>query len=356
MKGEEPKKVADTRRVLPESILSARKHAIKAGLFESKTLSRNLSKLDDSLRYEADLFTENLSAEKLSLFQSQYLDLEVAAVQNMQLGSFRGIIEKAENNDANNLAPKTLKTAKSDFNIAENLIRQSPRDSRGYEAEVEQANMSAKLLDDVMAKLQGDAKGSSEDVALTLVYQERKLGNLSDMVGDLQDSLTSTESELGTVSERLVRSQGRALDAENDVRFQKAMNEVRTHFAEEASVYRQGQELIIRLKKINFKSGDATIPTSAFPLLSKVSEIVGDLNTNEVVVEGHTDSAGKEGYNLILSNKRADAVKRYFSSIGVEYNIESKGLGEAKPIANNQTKQGRSLNRRVDIVVKASRN
>jgi outer membrane protein OmpA-like peptidoglycan-associated protein len=350
----EAQATAKTRKIVPENVMSARQSAINVRLLKSGTLKSKLGKLDKSLLSASGAFSKNLSVEELSKYQGKYLKLEVEAVQNNQLGAFRRIVKKSEKNDASDLAPKTLRRAQTQINVAENLINQSPRDPSQYRESVDQANKSAKFLDDVMNKLSGEAKGSTEGVALKLVYQERILGKLSHKVEDLEGTLATTNSQVGSMSKELVEKRGEVLSAENKVRFQEAMDQVSKNFVNgEASVYQQGHKLIIRVKDINFKSGSSAIPASSMSLLSKISLIVSDLNPEEVVIEGHTDSTGNQNSNLMLSNKRAEAVKKYLSSLDVKYPVDARGYGESNPIANNQTKDGRSMNRRVDIVVNA---
>jgi len=70
-----------------------------------------------------------------------------------------------------------------------------------------------------------------------------------------------------------------------------------------------------------------------------------------VTVEGHTDAIGTDQYNEGLSQRRADSVKGYLVGGGVaEPRIETHGYGESQPIASNDTDEGRSLNRRVELV------
>lgn len=65
-------------------------------------------------------------------------------------------------------------------------------------------------------------------------------------------------------------------------------------------------------------------------------------------VQGHTDSSGKESFNLTLSTKRAESVKAYLVSKGIDASILSaKGFGSSQPIASNDTKEGKEKNRRV---------
>ena len=73
---------------------------------------------------------------------------------------------------------------------------------------------------------------------------------------------------------------------------------------------------------------------------------------DKVKITGYTDNAGAADYNKTLSMKRAEAVRDYLVSIGVDANkMEAMGQGEAKPVADNSTQEGRTKNRRVEIEV-----
>jgi OOP family OmpA-OmpF porin len=78
-------------------------------------------------------------------------------------------------------------------------------------------------------------------------------------------------------------------------------------------------------------------------------------SVDRIVVIGHTDSQGTEQYNQALSERRANAVKDYLVSKGVPASeIETKGMGETQPVADNKTKEGRAKNRRVEIDIQAT--
>ena len=75
-----------------------------------------------------------------------------------------------------------------------------------------------------------------------------------------------------------------------------------------------------------------------------------------VIAVGHTDSVGSDKYNDRLSQRRADSVKAYLVSKGIEPNrIYTEGKGEKQPVASNKTKEGRAKNRRVEIEVVGTR-
>ncbi|GAA3997345.1 OmpA family protein [Comamonas faecalis] len=87
-------------------------------------------------------------------------------------------------------------------------------------------------------------------------------------------------------------------------------------------------------------------------LVSKVK----DINLEVIIAVGHTDSTGPDAYNQKLSVRRAEAVKAYLVTKGIEKNrVYTEGKGEAQPIASNATREGRAKNRRVEIEVVGTR-
>ena len=92
---------------------------------------------------------------------------------------------------------------------------------------------------------------------------------------------------------------------------------------------------------------------------AKLDDLVGKLkavNLEVIIAIGHTDSIGSKAYNQKLSVRRANSVKAYLVSKGIEANrIYTEGKGETQPIADNRTKEGRAKNRRVEIEVVGSR-
>lgn len=83
---------------------------------------------------------------------------------------------------------------------------------------------------------------------------------------------------------------------------------------------------------------------------------VKDLSLEVIIAVGHTDSVGTEAYNQKLSVRRAEAVKAYVVSKGIDANrVYTEGKGEKQPVADNKTADGRAKNRRVDVEVVGSR-
>src|SRR5437868_7832303 len=92
---------------------------------------------------------------------------------------------------------------------------------------------------------------------------------------------------------------------------------------------------------------------------AKLDDLIGkvkDINLEVIIAVGHTDSVGSDAYNQKLSVRRAEAVKSYLVSKGIEKNrVYTEGKGEKQPVADNKTAEGRAKNRRVEIEVVGTR-
>ena len=139
--------------------------------------------------------------------------------------------------------------------------------------------------------------------------------------------------------------------------FNKKYLEVQAFFrANEAEVYKQRNQLVIRLKAMQFPVGTAVISPENFALLSKVQRAIQTFEGSSVVVEGHTDSTGSDEINQALSTQRAEAVSTYLvanKTIQAD-KIDSKGFGPTRPLASNTTPEGRAINRRIDVIITPS--
>lgn len=110
--------------------------------------------------------------------------------------------------------------------------------------------------------------------------------------------------------------------------------------------------LIVNMSDVLFDFNKATLRPGARERLARVAGIILAYPDLKLQIEGHTDSIGSDQYNQQLSEKRADAVRDYLVSQGVNSNaVVARGLGKADPVASNQTAQGRQMNRRVELVV-----
>ena len=110
--------------------------------------------------------------------------------------------------------------------------------------------------------------------------------------------------------------------------------------------------LIVNISDVLFDFNKYTLKPGAREKMAKVSGILLAYPGLQLKLEGHTDSIGTDEYNLVLSQKRADAVREYLVAQGVAAaSVSATGLGKADPVASNETDAGRQQNRRVEMVV-----
>jgi outer membrane protein OmpA-like peptidoglycan-associated protein len=110
--------------------------------------------------------------------------------------------------------------------------------------------------------------------------------------------------------------------------------------------------LVFKLKAINFETGSNQLTTSSFNILDKMAEILVENPQMVIEVAGHTDNVGDDQKNLELSQKRANEVMTYLTTKGAKASqMKAIGYGETKPIAENETPEGRLQNRRVMFTV-----
>ena len=371
---------SENREAKASGLFEARQAALKAGAGKHPELRSEWKDIDSDVSSKADTL-ETVSTENLAKFQTRYVDLERKATILTQLSTAQAMINGAKKDGASKMAPVTLKKTELAAKSAESVISTNVRHPEGYKAAVTEANTEATLLQDVMTTIKENGKSLSEPAALKLVFQARKIKSLDaanaekaaaevalqkknqELSTDLENKnkdLTATQQNLTVATKDLNATKKDLHSATQDlttanasVEIQKALETARRQFsAEEAEAYQQGNNLLIRLKKVNFASGHADLPGNSLPLLAKVSEVAKSLKAAEIKVEGHTDSTGTAVQNKTISEQRAQAVASYFKTNGFkDIDVQSMGFGFDKPIATNKSKEGRAQNRRVDIII-----
>ncbi len=192
----------------------------------------------------------------------------------------------------------------------------------------------------------------------TLVELQLRKGQLETQVSEqsrhvllLQEEVDRLQAELGGQSRAKERLQA---ELERQQRLKDRVRKVESMFAaEEAQVMRIEDRLVLRLVALNFASGKAAIAKAHEPLLAKLIDALALFPETPIIVEGHTDAYGADLTNLDLSNRRAQAVVQYLlegSPLSPAL-LSAVGYGESKPVANNETPEGRRKNRRIDVVL-----
>ena len=107
----------------------------------------------------------------------------------------------------------------------------------------------------------------------------------------------------------------------------------------------------LNLNVINFSSNSAQIPVDSTDYLNRVATAIKAAPAGTVLlISGHTDNTGDSASNLALSQQRADAVRNYLIQQGVPSNmLVTKGYGDTRPLAPNDTEEGKFRNRRIEF-------
>ena len=117
----------------------------------------------------------------------------------------------------------------------------------------------------------------------------------------------------------------------------------------------EGIRLVLGENSVNFDFNKSTLTAKAKQNLDKLVPVFKEYADTDIKIYGFTDSKGADDYNLNLSNQRATAVKNYLATKGlVSSRFTVVGMGEAEPIATNDTDAGRGLNRRVEFAIVAN--
>lgn len=119
------------------------------------------------------------------------------------------------------------------------------------------------------------------------------------------------------------------------------------------SVTRVGDNIILNMPgNITFATNSSNLNPAFHKVLDSVALVLKEYPKTVIEVAGHTDSTGSASYNQMLSERRADAVSRYLMGKGIQsVRFATYGYGESRPIASNETPEGRQQNRRVELTL-----
>ncbi len=291
---------------------------------------------------------------------------------------------------ARQYAPKSLKNAVDIQHKVEKLIKANPDAQTQAYALSQQGLVSAKRAmrisslgsqvghnpaqleiwidaEDARLAMLGDLLGIKLNSSQTL---EEQLTLLKQGVQDMQASyearLNDADMQVKDLSQKLAKYEGELSDMAEIRRKLQLKREAEAKIKRLTKLFNPKDveilltpdaDVILRMKTLNFRSGSAVIPPETYALLDNAIKSIEMLPKRAIRVEGHTDYMGSNKYNQALSERRANAVGEYLiERLGeADRTINGVGYGEDRPIANNETAEGRTKNRRIDIVVLAPR-
>lgn len=370
-----------------EEVFVARKKALAVNAnnlvpekFETaeKQLKKMLSLLEDG--------EDDRAKRDISSLKSQYLAIELAALKTNMLGVADKTIKSAMAKDLDDVTPLLIAQAKSEYQLALDTLEVNRTDTEKANVHSNKAIWLVKRAEGV-AEINQYFKNADFTEEQKIVWFQEQLGlafsplnselpfnqpnkevvngakdslsqmlatnqtlsfnvsELKDRLESLQHMSKSRETQLSRDKEEMI-----LLAKKDEARF----NDIQALFnEEEATVYRQVNNVLIRAQGFSFKTGGSEIESTNFVLLNKIIDAVNRFPKANIVVSGHTDSTGSNDLNLQLSQDRAKTVANFMTQVG---NIDSsriqfKGFGKNKPVASNETVEGRAQNRRVEILI-----
>ncbi|MGA9236708.1 MAG: OmpA family protein, partial [Desulfobacterales bacterium] len=318
--------------------------------------------------------------------KNSFRDLEIAAIKRNVLGEVRVTLNEADRLGAKKYAPKAYADAVQKLNATDAFITENPYEVEEMTRQAQEALFYARRSVELTRQSKKIQAMNSEQIALWIegiLYQTEEQLNAPDMRDQtfdvqlqningsivaaqknqdfLNTKIKEQQDDIEALKDRVFELEGKSrqeqiareqLEAEK--KFNEKFENIQNSFdRQEAEVYRQGDQLVIRLRGMQFPIGKAVIMPENYALLSKVQLAIRSFNDPEVIVEGHTDSTGSTDVNQQLSQERATAVKDYLVSNDTlpVSSVLAVGYGSTRPLMSNETAEGRAVNRRIDVII-----
>jgi len=395
---QQAKEVSQRAKKVLSDMIKARELAREAG---ATNFEQDYADVEEEFLEVTEVFEKDKierARKKAVKVSKEYRDLELRAIKEQTLGEARKLIKQAKEEGAKKLVPKTYEAVQDRLGEVDEFITKNRYQKLKIHNMASEALLQAGRLVQLTEQTKTMKTMRPESVTL---WVEEVLYNTANKLGtvDMRDQPLAIQVEniMGTIEalqqdhafllEKVKSQQAeiqvkdkkiahleqqtqkeqaakKQLAAEREAvekrlaaerRFHQLFGQVQSYFdPEEAEVYKQGNELVIRLKAIEFPVGKHVILPNNYSVLSKAQRAIRTFGEPELVIEGHTDSTGSEVKNQHLSQRRAEAVRAYLVANGTlpEGKIIAVGYGSKRPLASNKTAQGRAINRRIDVIIR----
>jgi len=388
-----------------EDVLAAREKAIQVN---AKTVAAD--QFDDAEKMLAkaiaqlEIGDEARAKRDIEEIKNQYLAIELNALKKNMLSFAKKAVADAEKRDLDDIAPRTVAQAKDELKLAQDTLEANRTDTAKANVHSNRAIWLIKRAEGI-ADIDSYFDNADFDEEQKILWYQDQLSSVvapinsevqfnnmnkevvaqlrqqvSSVVSDNEALMTQVASTQLEMQQIATASQTRASQLERDkadalmiaqmerekveaarekVEAAKKADDARftavqSMFSEdEATVYRQRDNVLIRAQGFDFKSGGSEIESSNFVMLNKITEAIKRFPNSKIVVSGHTDSTGSAELNLELSRARAETVSNFITKVSEidASRVTSNGFGKEKPVASNETAEGRAENRRVEILI-----
>lgn len=318
-------------------------------------------------------YTMNLDSSRPDTFVS---DIRIP----LQLREARMAMDIARAQGAEQYAADTMKTAAIDLQNAEGFYRNKHVDDKALETNAREATQMAEDARIIAVRRENEEaltaerkaaadreltarqKADSEAQARAQADADRAAAEQARLQAQQMAAQAQRDLQAAEAAKQAALAQQQAAQAEADKarlaasQAETDKQQMRERLLAQLNMILATRDtargLIVNMSDVLFDFGKATLQPGAREKLAKVAGIVLAYPGLKLQVEGHTDSIGSDEFNMTLSEKRADSVRNYLVSNGVnEVNITAQGFGKENPVASNDNAAGRALNRRVEMVV-----
>ena len=279
----------------------------------------------------------------------------------------REVVQTAK--DAREIAMKHIDEERAEAERRAGAGREASARARANEESQRRVNAEAVTADAVRERNEADrknleAQAAAQQAAGAQADAERARNNAQQQQ-QAAEAVTAdavrqrNEAQQQQQAAQADSDRNRAAAAASDLQLQQTVREreeLRARLLQQFNLILETRDtargLVVNMSDVLFDFGKFTLRPLAREKLAKISGIVLAYPSLKLAVEGHTDSVGTEAFNQELSEKRAEAVRNYLTQQGVpESSTTATGFGKTRPIASNDTSEGRQQNRRVELIV-----
>lgn len=385
----------DIGNVILEDAIAARSDALAAKAPEfAKEGWREAQEVMEEAGREIEKGDQDDARDKSREATGLYRQAELTAIRADVLGRAREARSAAQNVDASEWASTTYQDAQSKLNEAESRLEGDRYDRSSAREVAEEATdqfvhardisqQAQRVDDDVEVRFEEERLAIEGEIAKVVdvlkldvtfsegfgpvanemqaaiesIYADRE--NLQQTLADRQREIRRLLAQVDSMDARLAELEEREQEVSAELQErqerERTLERARGIFGDdEAEVLLRGDELIVRMYGLNFPVGSSEIRPANFGLLTKLQQVLREYPDAPVTIAGHTDSRGNDATNQRLSEERANAVQEYLmanmSSLTPD-RVNAVGYGESRPLASNESEQGRAQNRRIDVTI-----
>lgn len=352
-------------RDLLREVLAARTRAMNAGA--AALYGKDSAGLEDDLRKTTALVErgrlEDVKKRRPKLIAG-YEQLELNSLKEGMVDTAKATLEKAKQNGADKYAPKSYKLAKEELALALSVLDADRTKTDKANAHAARAKWLAERSLGITELVRDFDRRDYTPEDVVLWYQAQ----LSEIVAPLGEDPPFDRSNRDVVIgmqssvQELIRQRDETAVARSQYEQElslteeqrTAINKVESMFASfEANVYQQRKNVLISAHGLRFPPGGSELESDNFALLNKITKAINTFPNSTIRVSGHTDSTGSDAVNMKLSEERAQKVARFLTEVGgvAAQRVSVYGYGESRPVASNETPDGRASNRRVEILI-----